>query len=89
MELLNPPDRARTRWLPFGLGCAVGAVPWIAIAVRIGVSAGRGHAPPSFVYAILVSLFVLFNSFAGTRPCSTSGSGAGATTATASAGISG
>ena len=64
MELLNPPDRVRTRWLPFGLGCAVGAVAWIAIAVQIGVSAGRGHAPPSFVYAIFVSLFVLFNSFA-------------------------
>ncbi len=64
MELLNPPDRARTRWLPFVLGCVVGAVAWIAIAVQIGVSAGRGHAPPTFVYAIFVSLFVLFNSFA-------------------------
>ena len=39
MELLNPPDRARTRWLPFALGCVVGAVAWIAIAVQIGVSA--------------------------------------------------
>ena len=64
MELLNPPDRARTRWLPFVLGCVVGAVAWIAIAVQIGVSAGRGDAPPTFVYAIFVSLFVLFNSFA-------------------------
>ena len=64
MELLNPPDRARTRWLPFLLGCVVGAVAWIAIAVQIGVSAGRGRAPPTFVYAIFVSLFILFNSFA-------------------------
>ena len=64
MELLNPPDRARTRWLPFVLGCVIGAVAWIAIALQIGVSAGRGHAPPGFVYAIFVSLFVLFNSFA-------------------------
>ena len=64
MELLNPPDRVRTRWLPFVLGCVVGAVAWIAIAVQIGVSAERGHAPPTFVYAIFVSLFVLFNSFA-------------------------
>ena len=64
MELLNPPDRARTRWLPFVLGCIVGVVAWIAIAVQIGVSAERGHAPPTFVYAIFVSLFVLFNSFA-------------------------
>jgi hypothetical protein len=64
MELLNPPDRVRTRWLPFVLACVVGAAPWVAIAVQIGVSAGRGHAPPSFVYAIFVSLFLLFNSFA-------------------------
>ena len=64
MELLNPPHRARTRWLPFVLGCIVGAVAWIAIAVQIGVSAERGHAPPMFVYVIFVSLFVLFNSFA-------------------------
>jgi len=64
MELLNPPERAWTRWLPFALGCVVGAVAWAAIAVQIGVSAARGHAPPTFVYAIYVSLFILFNSFA-------------------------
>lgn len=64
MEIVNPPDRRRTRWLPFVLGCVVGAVPWIAIATQIGVSAGRGHSPPTFVYAIFVSLFLLFNSFA-------------------------
>lgn len=64
MELLNPPDRARTRWLPFVLGCVAGAVAWVAIAVQIGVSASRGHSPPGFVYVIFVSLFVLFNSFA-------------------------
>jgi Heliorhodopsin len=51
MELLNPPDRPQTRWVPFVLGCVVGAAAWVAIAVQIGVSAGRGHAPPSFVYA--------------------------------------
>ena len=62
--LLNPPDRPRTRWLPFALGCVVGAVAWIAIAVQLGFSAGRGDPPPTFVYAIFVSLFVLFNSFA-------------------------
>ena len=64
MELLNPPDRARTRWLPFVLGCVVGAMPWVAIAAQIAVSAGRGNAPPTFVYVIFVSLFALFNSFA-------------------------
>ena len=64
MELLNPPDRVRTRWLPFVLGCVVGAAPWIAIATQIAVSAERGNGPPTFVYAIFATLFVLFNSFA-------------------------
>jgi hypothetical protein len=64
MELLNPPDRIWTRWLPFALGCVMGVVAWVAIAVQIAISADRGHAPPTFVYAIFVSLFVLFNSFA-------------------------
>ena len=34
------------------------------MGVQLGVSAGRGDAPPGFVYGIFVSLFVLFNSFA-------------------------
>jgi hypothetical protein len=64
MELLNPPDRQRTRWLPFVLGCVVGVIAWIVIAMQIAISAERGNGPPTFVYAIFVSLFVLFNSFA-------------------------
>ena len=64
MELFNPPDRARTRWLPFVLGCVAGAVPWVAMGLQIGISVGRGDGPPGFVYGIFVSLFVLFNSFA-------------------------
>ncbi len=47
-------------WLPFWLGCVVGAVPWIAIACYLF---GGGEAP-TFVYAIFVSLFLLFNVFA-------------------------
>ena len=89
MELLNPPDRVRTRWLPFVLGCVVGAVAWIAIAVQIGVSAERGHAPPTFVYAIFVSLFVLFNSFAVNQALQYKRVGRWRDYATASAGISG
>jgi hypothetical protein len=41
MELLNPPDRDRTRWLPFVLGCVVGSVAWIAMRCR---SASRRDA---------------------------------------------
>ena len=64
MERFNPPERPRTRWLPFVMGCVAGAVPWIAITVQIAVSAAKGHPPPGFVYGIFVTLFVLFNSFA-------------------------
>jgi hypothetical protein len=64
MERFNPPDRERTRWLPFGMGCVAGAVPWIAIGTQIVVSVAKGNPPPAFVYGIFVSLFVLFNSFA-------------------------
>jgi hypothetical protein len=51
------------RLLPFWLGCIVGAVPWIAIAVYF-VSPGTAADPPGFVYGIFFSLFALFNVFA-------------------------
>lgn len=52
-------------WLPFVFGCVAGAVPWLAVVVYV-VSPGSTSAsdPPGFVYAIMVSLFVLFNVFA-------------------------
>lgn len=54
------PAGGRVDWNPFWFGCVAGAVPWIAIGwYLIG-----GDDPPTFVYAIFVSLFVLFNSFA-------------------------
>jgi len=49
--------------LPFWLGCIVGAVPWIAIAIYV-VSPGTAANPPGFVYGIFVSLFTFFNVFA-------------------------
>lgn len=64
MERSNPPDRARTDWVPFLFGCLVGVVPWVAIAFYIAGSEARGEGPPGFVYGILVSLFILFFSFA-------------------------
>lgn len=54
------PRDAPADWTPFWCGCIAGAVPWIAISVYL---IGGGDAP-TFVYAIFVSLFVLFNSFA-------------------------
>ncbi|HSG12862.1 MAG TPA: heliorhodopsin HeR [Gaiellaceae bacterium] len=50
-------------WLPFWLGCLVGAVPWIVIGVSL-VGAEVDGSVPGFVWGIFVSLFLFFNSFA-------------------------
>jgi bacteriorhodopsin len=63
MERENPPGRP-VRWLPFWLGCVIGAAPWVAIAVAVGGAEAESGGVPTFVFAIFVSLFVLFNSFA-------------------------
>ena len=64
MERANSPQRP-VDWLPFVYGCLIGAVPWIAIGYQLVRSelATDGDVP-GFVFAIFVSLFVLFNSFA-------------------------
>lgn len=52
-------------WLPFVFGCVVGAAPWLAIVLYVVAPGSEsGASPPTFVYAIVVSLFVFFNSFA-------------------------
>jgi hypothetical protein len=53
----------RPGWLPFVFGCVAGAVPWIAIGLYLWAP-GSSVEPPAFVYAIFVSLFLFFNSFA-------------------------
>ena len=51
--------------LPFVFGCIAGIVPWIAIVLMvIAPGAASDVQTPGFVYGIIVSLFVLFNSFA-------------------------
>ncbi|HYO17163.1 MAG TPA: heliorhodopsin HeR, partial [Dermatophilaceae bacterium] len=52
-------------WLPFVFGCVTGIVPWVAVGIYV-IAPGSPSAasPPGFVYAIIVSLFVFFNSFA-------------------------
>lgn len=52
-----------TSWLSYWFGVMAGAVPWIAIAIYIW-SPGTDAAPPAFVIAIFISLFIFFNSFA-------------------------
>src|SRR5690606_11124393 len=65
MEIFNRTDRW-VNWTPFLFGCVAGAVPWIVIAGQVIGAEQRaaGDGIPTFVYGIIVSLFVLFNSFA-------------------------
>ncbi len=63
MEIMNR-DRERVNWTPFLFGCVAGIVPWIVIAYQFIGAINRSVGPPGFVYGIVISLFVLFNSFA-------------------------
>jgi hypothetical protein len=51
--------------LPFVFGCITGIVPWIIVTIFV-VTPGSTSAneTPAFVYGIIVSLFLFFNSFA-------------------------
>lgn len=52
-------------WLPFIFGCIAGIVPWLAVLIYvIGPSNPSDAQAPAFVYGIVVTIFVLFNSFA-------------------------
>jgi len=52
-------------WLLFIFGCIAGIVPWIALVFYIFAIGGPGDTKaPAFVYGIVISLFVLFNTFA-------------------------
>lgn len=63
MELHNQTTE-RTDWTSFIYGCIAGIVPWVAMALYLFGSASGDAKPPTFVYYIMVSLFVFFNSFA-------------------------
>jgi hypothetical protein len=56
-------DTTRINWSPFYIGCAAGVVPWIGISIYFFGSASTGQMP-LFVYFIMVSIFILFFSFA-------------------------
>jgi hypothetical protein len=52
-------------WLPFIFGCISGIVPWIALLFYVFSIGGVGDtSAPAFVYGIVLSIFLLFNSFA-------------------------
>jgi hypothetical protein len=50
-------------WAPFVFGGVAGAVPWLVIALQIGVAQDQAEGVPGFVIAIFVTLFLLFNTF--------------------------
>lgn len=51
--------------IPFIFGCLAGITPWIAIFFYLLAIGGPGNTKaPGFVYGIVISLFLLFNSFA-------------------------
>jgi len=49
--------------LPFWFGCIAGIVPWIAMFWLL-FSPGSSNEAPGFVYGVVFSLFLFFNSFA-------------------------
>ena len=52
-------------WIPFIFGCIAGIVPWIGLLFYVLAIGGPGNTKaPAFVYGIVISLFVLFNTFA-------------------------
>ena len=65
MELLNAGESKvgkKINWLPFIFGTVVGLAPWVAIAFYIGVNPNL-DAVPGFVWAILATYFIAFNTF--------------------------
>ena len=65
MELLNAGDSKvgkKINWLPFIFGSIVCLAPWVAIAFYIGVNPNIAEVP-GFVWAILATYFIAFNTF--------------------------
>ncbi len=65
MELLNSGSdktKEKTNWLPFIFGSIIGLAPWLAIAFYIGVNPNLDQVP-GFVWAILITYFLTFNTF--------------------------
>ena len=65
MELVNQ-NRPKVSWITYIVGSIAGILPWIVYVFYIVGSKmfGEGGGPPTFVYFILVSIFLFFNSFA-------------------------
>jgi hypothetical protein len=66
MESVNPGREkpAKLDWSPFIFGSLAGIIPWLVIFVHFFGSVSGDAKPPAFVYAIIPTLFVFFNTFA-------------------------
>jgi len=52
-------------WVPFIFGCIAGIVPWLGVVIYVLAPGSTSDAePPVFVYGIIASLFIFFNTFA-------------------------
>lgn len=55
----------KTNWLSFVYGSVAGIVPWVVIMISfLSAINSSGAKPPAFVYAIIPTIFVFFNTFA-------------------------
>ncbi len=63
MEVHNQTTKT-TSWLSYWVGCVLGAIPWLVVALYLWSGYANGSAAPTFVYWIFVSIFVFFNCFA-------------------------
>jgi hypothetical protein len=61
MEIHNQTTE-RTNWTAFVLGSWAGAVPWVIVGWYFG-GAAVNTSVPTFVYGIIISLFVFYNVF--------------------------
>jgi hypothetical protein len=62
-EKYEEPGKGKGGLLPFWFGCIAGIVPWIAMFLLL-FSPGSSSEAPGFVYGIVFTLFMFFNSFA-------------------------
>ena len=64
MELHNQTTE-KTNWTAFGFGCLAGIVPWVVIALYfVSAAADPANHVPTFVYGIMITIFIFFNIFA-------------------------
>ena len=65
MERHNTPGADDVDWYPFVFGCIAGIAPWIVGVVYFAGALGNAdEAVPTWVWALFISVFVLFNCFA-------------------------